>query len=386
MTHEEYRSGIFDVAYLASCAVNGRIPDQERVSRMDLTVLYQTAARHLLTSITAIALESAGIKDAAFTQALGKAIRKAAVFDAEKEIVLDALEKEGIWYLPLKGAVLKDYYPKMGMRQMADIDILYDASRMADVRIIMEGRGFTATKSYGRGIHDHYNKPPVLSFEMHRVLFSENRNERLAAYYRDVRNRMIPDDDSSYGCHLSKEDFYIHIIAHEYKHYSGGGTGLRSLLDTYVYILKEGDALDWPYITGELEKLEIADFEAQNRSLAMHLFSGESLTAADEEMLEYMLSSGTYGTAVNRVNNRLVRYGKGPFKRTRYVFSRIFLPMRVVRASFPKFAKYPVLLPFLPFYRIWQAATTRKSRARAELKALAAGKTDKKTGTIQNND
>ena len=28
------------------------------------------------------------------------------------------------------------------------------------------------------------------------------------------------------------------MIVHEYKHYSGGGTGLRSLLDTYVYLRK----------------------------------------------------------------------------------------------------------------------------------------------------
>ena len=374
MTSEEYRAAILDVAYLAACAVNDIAPEAARVETMDLDRLYKAADRHLLTGITAMALESAGIKNEAFTQAKGKAIRKVAAFDVERTAVLAKLEEAGIWYMPLKGSVLKELYPKIGMRQMADNDILYDASKTSEVRTIMERLGFSTDSAYGRSIHDHYFKPPVCNFEMHRFLFGAGHDEKLVGYYQDVKNRLILNEGSFCGFHFSDEDFYIYMLAHEYKHYSGGGTGLRSVLDTYVYLKRKDKALDWPYISGELEKLGISDFEAQNRSLAMHLFDGEVLTAQDQEMLDYILSSGTYGNLQNRVVNGISKYGNGPWAKLKYIFRRLFLPMDTVRAVFPLFARYPFLLPFLPFYRVFRALSSRKGRLQAELKALAGHK------------
>ena len=369
MTYEAYRSAVLDVAYLSACAVNGTVPDEGLVSQMDPAALYLAADRHLLTGITAMALECAGVKDAAFLQAKGKAIRKVAAFDIERAAVLQKLEEAGIWHMPLKGSVLKELYPRIGMRQMADNDILYDASRTPEVRTIMEGLGFSTDSAYGRGIHDHFFKPPVCNFEMHRALFGPGHDKRLAEYYRDVRSRLFPDGNSCFGCQFSPEDFYVYMIAHEYKHYSGGGTGLRSLLDTYVYLNKK-DNLDWSYITGELKQLEITEFEAQNRSLAMHLFNGDKLTSGDQAMLDYIISSGTYGTVQNHVKNMLGKSGNGPAAKLHYVYSRMFLPLDIVRTVFPLFVKYPALLPFLPFYRLFRGLTTRKGWLQAELKAL----------------
>ena len=370
MTSEEYRAASLDVAYLAACAVNDTIPDAVRVGKMNLENLYKVADWHLLTGITAMALENAGIRDEAFTQAKGKAIRKVVAFDVERTAVLEKLEEAGIWYMPLKGSVLKSLYPKIGMRQMADNDILYDASKTPEVRTIMEKLGFSTDSAYGRSIHDHYFKPPVCNFEMHRFLFGAGHDEKLVEYYQDVKNRLILNEGSAYGYHFSDEDFYVYMLAHEYKHYSGGGTGLRSVLDTYVYLKKKDQALDWPYISGELEKLGISDFEAQNRSLALHLFDGEILTIQDQVMLDYILSSGTYGTVQNRVRNRISKYGNGPWAKLKYIFRRLFLPLNVVRASFPMFIKCPILLPFLPVYRVFRGLTVRRDRMRAELRAL----------------
>lgn len=370
MNHDEYRAAILDVVYLAACAVNGTVPDVERVRQMDLETLYQAADRHLLTGITAMALESAGVKDAAFTQAKGKAIRKVAAFDVERAAVLAKLEEAGIWYMPLKGSILKDLYPKIGMRQMADNDILYDAERSEDVRAIMEGLGFSTDEYFGRGVRDHYNKPPVCNFEMHHALFAATPNENLAEYYQNVKSRLILNEDSSYGYHFTDEDFYIYMLAHEYKHYFYSGTGLRSVLDTYVYLKAKGNLLDWSYIAGELDKLGISDFEAQNREFTMNLFNGEELTAQDQTMLEYIFSSGAYGTVQNRIQNKIDKYGNGFAGQVKYAFHRLFLPMDVVRAVFPVFAKYPVLLPFLPIYRVLNGLIKRRKKVLSELKIL----------------
>ena len=374
MNDEEYRAASMDVVYLAACAVNGIVPDATRVEMMDLNRLYKAADRHLLTGITAMALESVRVKDEMFTQAKGKAIRKVLAFDVERSAVLAKLEDAGIWYMPLKGSVLKSLYPKLGMRQMSDNDILYDACKTPEVRTIMEGLGFFTDSSFGQGNHDQYYKLPVCNFEMHRSLFASGHEKRFVDYYQDVKSRLILDEGSRYSYHFSDEDFYIYMLCHEYKHFFGAGTGLRSMLDIYVYLKKKSGAMDWSYISDEMEKLGISDFEAQNRSLAMHLFDGEALTIQDQKILDYIISSGTYGTFQNRVQNRARKYGNGSWGKLKYIFSRLFLPMDVVRAKFPLFIKCPILLPFLPAYRILRGLTIQRNTVRAELKALVTRK------------
>lgn len=367
MTREEYRKAAEDVIYLAACAVNRVLPDADRVKGMDLALLYHVADFHLLTAITAMALESAGVCDPAFTQAKSKAIRKVILMDAEMKALFARLDAAGIWHMPLKGSVLKDLYPAVGMRQMADHDILIDPSRAADVNEIMESLGFT-TEHFGTGVHDTYHKEPVCNFEIHRVLFGESHDDKLVAYYRNVGDRLIKGT----GCerHFTPEDFYLYMIAHEYKHYSSGGTGLRSLLDTYIYLRSK--ALDLEYVTGEAGKLGIADFEAANRSLALHLFDGAELTGTDREMLDYILSSGTYGTIKNRIRNTMK---KRNWTKIRYALHRFFVPVSRKNpdyadyaGQYPFFYRHMLLLPFLPFYRTFRAMI--EGRFKGEAKAI----------------
>lgn len=368
MNEHEYQEAIHDVIYLAGCAVNDTIPDANRVCSMNLENLYRAANRHLLTAITAMALEVAGIRDGAFTQAKGKAIRKVTAMDADMIELFNRFDRMGIWYMPLKGSVLKDYYPAYGMRQMSDHDILFDSSRADDVKSIMKSMGFSC-KSFGTGVHDTYHKEPVSNFEMHRALFAPASGDRLCDYYLNTKDRLVKDEGTGYGYHFSSEDFYIYMIAHEYKHYSVGGTGLRSLLDTYVYISKCGDKLDWKYITSEVQKLGIADFERQNRSLALHLFSNTALTDAEQEMLSYIISSGTYGTVEHSVENAIRKAGS----KGRYLVSRLFLPMEIVKTCYPFFYWHKVFLPMLCLYRIGRALTVSWKRTRKELRVLMKG-------------
>ena len=73
--------------------------------------------------------------------------------------------------------------------------------------------------------------PPVLNFELHTTLFGSDHDETLYRYYADTKRLLRKDEDNNYGFHFSNEDFYVYMTAHEWKHYNGGGTGIRSLLD-----------------------------------------------------------------------------------------------------------------------------------------------------------
>ena len=167
------------------------------------------------------------------------------------------------------------------------------------------------------------------------------------------------------------------MIAHTNKHFSRGGTGLRSLVDTYVYLNHYAGKLDMKYIENECEKLGIAEYEKQTRDLSLHLLGGKKLTAGECKMLDYIIFSGTYGTFENVINNKVNKPGDIYFAKLKYIKSRLFVP---IRKSDPKYKAYStrykwfyanrVRLPLLFFYRLGLALTSRQSRAKAEIKAL----------------
>ena len=363
MTKEEYRAAMDDVIYLASCMVNEAVPDAGRAAEMNLDRLYAAADRHMLTGIIGYALESAGIRHDAFYRERMRAVRNAVLFDAERKAVLDKLEEAGIWYMPLKGIVLKELYPKIGMRQMADNDILYDVSRCDDLRVIMESLGFEA-KTHVMNDYDHdcFEKLPIFNFEMHRALIHPGPGKAIFKYYRNAKDRLIKDDGNAFGYHFSDEDFYTYMVTHEYKHFDNGGTGLRSVLDTYIYCTRKGGQLDWKYIERELKKLGLYDFERANRSLALHLFGGEELTDDEKEMLEYIIFSGTYGTQKNYVQNGLRKKG-----RVGFLISRTFLPYSAMVSAYPILHKLPFLLPVFWVVRIVSALFSKPKKVMYQL-------------------
>lgn len=357
-----------DLAYLVSCAVNSRVPEKERIDAMDVDAVLKLASIHSLAAATAMALESAGYKTKATGTRIISAVRRAAFFEAEWETIKKKLDEAGIWYLPLKGVILKKLYPQFGMREMADHDILFDVSRQEDLRTIMEGLGYT-TVEYGESNHDAYQKSPCLNFEMHTALFNELRNELAGVYtyFRNVENRLQGE-----GCEkqFSDEDFYLHLVAHEYKHYCTSGTGMRSLLDIYVFLKHK--SLNWKYIDGEAERIGYADYEKVNRSLAFQLFGDEEMTSDGKDMLTYIVSSGTYGTQKHRVENRMQRKGGGKvhyiIERFKVPFSRKNEEYEAYAKQYPTFYRHKILLPVLPFYRI--AGSIWKGRFMSELKSL----------------
>ncbi len=368
MMERAYGTPAEQAALLASCAVRGEAPPGELVSRMDLGRVYEAAARHSLASAAGTALEAAGIRDERFHRAIAQAQRRILLLDRDRARVLAALEDAGIWYMPLKGAVMKERYPGFGLREMADNDILFDAARAKDVRRIMLELGFTQ-EHYGADAHDVYMRPPVSNFEMHRKLFSETvfsgiRGSGVAAYYEHVKDRLIKDEGNGFGYHFSDEDFYLYMTAHEYKHYSENGTGLRSLLDIYVFL--RSCRPDMAYIAREAQKMGIADFERTNRELAEALFSGRELTAAQREMFGRIADAGAYGEMEEGIRKKVAQRG-----RLRYFLARLVPPYSYMTEAFPSLRRAPFLYPAYCAARLARGVfSRRRGKAAAEMKAV----------------
>ncbi|MBE6861764.1 MAG: hypothetical protein E7497_02540 [Ruminococcus sp.] len=365
----------YTMLYLVSCAVNGSIPEQKHTENIDMDALFSFSRAHFLEVLTGTSLKQSGIElSKEWTQKLSKSTRKNILFDNERKKLFDFMEQAGIWYLPLKGVILKEYYPAVGMRQMSDNDILFDEAFSEDVRNYMESQGYVG-ESIGKGAHDVYVKEPVYNFEFHRALFDSERQSRLSDYYADVKKRLLPNDSSSYGYHFTNEDFYIYIVAHAFKHYSGGGTGIRSLLDFYVYLTAEEQNMDFEYIQKECGYLGFSEFERQSRILCKKVFGADvpvgfeqftnSLSEEEYEMLEYYLSSGVYGTTERFIKNRVNKFRKenGISSKLHYIFRRLFPGIETYKSYYPFFYKHKWLLPIGWLYRLVRMVFSKKRRS-----------------------
>ena len=367
MTKYEMNKPTEDLIYLVSCAVNQIAPDPERCAGMDDETVFQEASRHLVAAAAAYALKRTVSLPYHWKEAMGKSARNIVLYETERAKIFEKAEECGIWYLPLKGIILKDLYPSAAMREMSDNDILVDGDRMADLRTLMTDLGFTC-KEFGKSNHDKYIKA-FLTFEMHRELFVPFNVPVIAAYYSTIREKMIKDEGNRCGYHLKDEDFYLYILCHIYKHYINAGTGLRSLLDIYVYLKAKGAELDRGYLDAELDKVGLRDFEAQIRTISGKLFGFLPLTEKEKEELSYYLDSGCYGVKGNKIANKLREDGINQSK-MRYLRKRFFPDQNFLKSYYPTVYRHRALYPLLVAYRPVKGLVTKRKKLYREFRLL----------------
>lgn len=363
-----------DLIYLLSCAANEIQPDPQKTAQIDLEQLYKLCKIQSLRAAVYPVLEKAGIEHNDFAQAYHKSVRKNILLDFERKAITDEFEKQGIWYLVMKGSLIKELYPEAGMREMSDNDILIDGTCREKANKIMTDRGYTA-KRYLSSHCDEYVKPPVMNFELHSFLFEERLFPQLQQHYKDMSKIMIRNSDDSFGYHLSDEEFYIYMTAHEYKHFIKAGTGIRGLLDCYIFLRAKEGKLDWDRIKAAAKEMGMGDFEEKRRELALRLLSSDKLPqlSTDEEafMMEY-LKYGTYGSASKRAENDISRFqnSSGNVSRAKFVLSRLFPSPAYVKKWYPFAKKHPILLPAAYVLRWYKALTSSRDKTRSEIKAL----------------
>lgn len=358
------RTLFYKMIYLISCVLNNQTPEPVVKDNDEADRIYELAKRHTLNAIVATGFERAGIVHKTASEEKNMAIRKIMLLDAERREILADLEKNGIKYMPLKGVIMKELYPSIGLRQMADNDILFDYQYRERVRDIMVARGFKV-QVYNHSNQDVYMKKPVYNYEMHTMLFNPGDNTVFDEYFTNPFDTADKMPGTSYGYAMRDEDYYVYIKSHEYKHYSGGGTGLRSLLDAFVLLRAKGDKLDWGYIEAELDKLGILEYDRKTRNLASKIFSSpktdgkfsaECLSKDEHFLLGDFVLHGTYGTFARRVENNITKLEKQEGKkvsRFSYLMRHLFPPVDYYEKRFPLAYKYRILIPFVIIKRLF---------------------------------
>lgn len=378
------------------------VANEENSQKIYIGRIYYIAKKHNLVSIMAQAMEKLGFESDSdiwkrWLKEKNQLIYKSVLMDVEREAIQDFFEENNIWYMLLKGMVIRKYYPAPELREMADNDILFDNKYSKEVYDFMTARGYKSD-DYNKGYHDEYLKPPAYNFEMHRQLVSSKERPKWYEYYKDVKSILINDANGKNQFYFSDNDFYVYFIVHTYKHFLNSGMGLRTVLDVYLYLNNLQDKLDFDYIEEQLKKLDAYDFEQTFRSLAFKMFgenAKEGNAAADElqdsfdakeqdkwwnsfddkehDMLSYILDAGTYGNLENSVAHKM-GYTKGEKKKAsdkaKYIFRRLFPSMDTIEEFFPFFYKHKWAIPFLYIYRIGKMPFTRRKKVAGELREV----------------
>ena len=325
---------VVDLLYLCGRALAGEAAELERVSRMDLARVHALAVSQGLSALAYYGLESA-LADgkpqsaplAAWRSERDKSVRRQMLFGAERAQILAWLCDNGIWFAPLKGAVLADWYPRVGMREFSDNDFLYDATRRADVARFFKERGYARNADgHAAGMDDSYSKEPVYRFEMHMRLFSGYLSQEILSYFEGMENRLVSSDEEC--------------------------------------IARELQAMGLAEFAASLERLAACVFERN--------FEPSCLSAGDAEMLRALTSYGTYGTIEHQAELKVERADKQGVSTSGYVLGRIVPDDAWWDANFPfankhRWARFPLLL-----FRYVRAAVEpgRRARIAAEVKAL----------------
>ena len=299
-------------------------------------------------------------------------LRRSVLFDKERSELFKYLNNNEIDFLPLKGIILKEYYPDTYTREVADNDILF-SSKDDMIKKYFKNRGYSV-KLYRKSNHDVYMKKPFYNFEMHRALFEPREdNKKNVVYFKDYLNKTLVKQ--GHERYLKDENFYIYFTAHTYKHFHNSGCGIRTLVDYYLYLRNK--QLDFNYINQELDQLEITDFSNKIKALSSKLFNDEPLNQEEEEMLLYIASSGTYGTIEHNAAKNIEEKGK-----FRYYMSRIFPPMSFYKKMYPWAYKTKVLIPLAWLIRFFRILFKNPKRAKAELKTIRKYKKEKKEDKV----
>ncbi len=251
-----------------------------------------------------------------------------------------ALNEEKIPFIPLKGSVLRRYYPEPWMRTSCDIDILvHEETVDQTAQTIVEKLGYTYEEK-------QYHDISLLSdggvhFELHHSIKENIAN--IDALLSECWDYAAPSDDYEYR--FTNEFFLFYQIAHASYHFLHGGCGVRPILD--LYLLRRKLPFDGTVLDEMLEKSGIKKFFDAAEALSEVWFGEGEHTDVTRRMEDYLLRGGVYGsTQCSMAVGQQKEKG-----RLGYVVNRIWLPYELLCIAYPRLKGRKYLQPFYEIKR-----------------------------------
>lgn len=334
--------------------------------------IYHMSVKHNVSVMALIAIDRLTVKpdDALYKQwdqHRSASIAQGIIQLAERDQLYKKLEEKQIQYLPLKGCLLKEMYPKPEFREMSDLDILIRPQSQEEVKELMESSGYI-TENFGIKKDDSYRKPPFMHVEMHHMLLEDviiSQMNITDSFLLDPFSHAHQINDSG-RFELSPEDMYIYLMVHNAKHYIRKGTGIRQFIDFIVY--EQTVDIDHDYVDKRLDEIGLGWFKRNSDQLLECWVNGTDIPSELDEMQNTVFSSGSYGSAESKVRINMNNASGNKVSSAGYLRYRFFPPYRIMKASYPVLRKKPWLLPAVWIYRISFKGVPRVKRHLKELR------------------
>ncbi len=268
--------------------------------------------------------------------------------------ICTVLSAARIEHIPLKGAVLKDYYREAWHRQSGDVDVLIKESELDLAVGALRAAGYTTDGK--RDYHDvSLLSPTGVNLELH-FNIKEN-NPKTDDVLGGVWEFVCRGSSEDLTLRLSSEFFILHLVSHAAHHFVNGGCGLKPFFDIYFYRLREG--MDESRLRALLRSASLEKFYDSVMALTRVLVGDAEHTPLTEAMLSHIVENGVCAGVDKAYAAAQSREGKGA-----YLLSRIFMPYSLMKIRYPVLVRHPYLLPIYEVVRWFQLVFNRSDRAR----------------------
>ena len=336
-------------ALLRSAIRGTKLTDNERKSYSAdmLQDLLKLSAKHDVIHLLVLGLKQNELiskENAEIEKYILKAVYRYERLRYEYDILCDALEKVQIPFLPLKGSVLRQYYPEPWMRTSCDIDVLVHQNDLETaIAYLLKNHNYVEKE---RATHDvSLFTQTGVHVELHFDLVEEGRAKKAIDVLKSVWENVILHENSEYWYEMTDAYFYFYHIAHMAKHFENGGCGIRPFID--LWILDHMDGAD----SHERDKLlfdgDLLRFANTSRKLSNIWFENEETDELSLQMQDFILHGGVYGSSDNRVALQQRKQGG----RIGYILSRVFVPYAKLKRYYPILEKRRWLAPVMQIRR-----------------------------------
>ena len=259
--------------------------------------------------------------------------------------LLRTLDEAQVPFVPLKGAVLQQYYPEPWMRTSCDIDVLVheeDLQRAVFYLTDNHGYSYTSQSSHDVSIFSQNGT----HIELHYDILGDNTIDSSETVLKKIWDVAVRSDNGKYQHELPDEMFYFYHIAHMAKHFvSTGGCGIRPFLD--IWILNHCVDFDREKRDKLLSDGGLNVFARRAELLSEVWFGNAEHTEITKQMEAYILRGGMYGTNANRIAVQQQKKGG----KVKYALSKIFIPYNVIKFHYPILQKHRWLTPIMEVRR-----------------------------------
>ncbi len=334
---------------LRSAVFGEKLDEQTKAAASESAeLLYKMARHHDLAHLVEYAFKTNGIN--AVDEAVAYELLKSQVMSVMRyedlnlavTSISELFENEKIPFIPLKGAVIRNFYPQGWMRTSCDVDILVHEEDIERAeKVLVEKLGY---KSKGKkDYHDIslYSETGV-HLELHFNIKENMKNiDRLL---EKVWDYAVPVKNGGYEHELTNEFFMFQIAAHMSYHVYGGGCSVKNFID--LYLLKNKLDFDKQKLHSMLEDCRIRTFYDACLGLCDVWFSDAEHDETTLLFEKYLLGGGVYGTIMNKL-----AYKRSTQSRFSYYMERIFMPYEQLIVRYPALEGKRFLVPIYQIRR-----------------------------------